>query len=60
MSGANRGLLALGILLVLGGVAFLVASQAAGSGLSGGGIDGIVAGLLVALGIVVVQRSRSG
>ena len=58
MRGGSRGLLAVGLLVALGGVAFLVASQVLGSALSGGGIDGIVAGLLVALGIVLVQRSR--
>ncbi len=58
MRGGKRGLLALGVLLALGGITVVVVSQVTGSGWSDGGIDGIVGGLLVALGIVVAQRAR--
>ncbi len=58
MTGGKRGPLALGVLLALGGITFVVVSQVTGSAWSDGGIDGIVGGLLVALGIVVAQRSR--
>ncbi len=47
-----------GALLVLGGVALFVALQLGRDGSGGAGLDGLLSGLVVALGVVALQRPQ--
>ena len=48
----------LGTLLVLAGVALFVVLQVTRDGAGGAGLDGLVSGLVVALGVVALQRPQ--
>lgn len=53
-----RWRIVLGALLVLAGVALFVALQVNRDGSGGAGLDGLLSGLVVALGIVALQRPQ--
>ncbi|GAA0984160.1 hypothetical protein ENKNEFLB_03118 [Nocardioides aquaticus] len=53
-----RWRVALGVLLVLAGVALFVALQINRDGSEGAGLDGLLSGLVVALGVVALQRPQ--
>lgn len=47
-----------GVLLIVAGLVFFVFRQVTRDGTQGAGLDGLVAGLVVALGVVALQRPQ--
>ncbi len=48
----------MGVLLIVAGLVLFVFRQVTRDGTTGAGLDGLVAGLVVALGVVALQRPQ--